>query len=288
MLKKLLKYDLNAVWKLWAALSAALIGMAVILAVIIRLTIASSLMDDFSLLSIFLVMGSILTGFGVVMTWSGILIVTPIMCYIRYFKNFFSDEGYLTFTLPVKRRDLYLSKVVNVFLFNVGNVLVTIVAVLLVLMIIPTTGQNGAIINFEIIKDVWALIGTIWEFIGPWMLVYLLAGILLLAVLSLYEIGMIHLCITVGATVAKKHKVLAALGIYFGSNFILSTVYQIFGFFGLQSIVGFVSLLEGASATLIHFALIGLILFITVIVMTAAWILHLVTLDTIERKLNLA
>ena len=29
MLKKLLKYDLNAIWKLWVALSAALLGMAV-------------------------------------------------------------------------------------------------------------------------------------------------------------------------------------------------------------------------------------------------------------------
>ncbi len=288
MLKKLLKYDVRAVWKLWAALSVALIGMTVILAVIIRLSIASNLMDDTSLISIFLVLGSFFTGFGVVMAWSGILIVTPIMCYIRYFKNFFSDEGYLTFTLPVKRRDLYLSKVVNVFLFNVGNVLVTIVAVLLALLIIPTTGRNGAIINFEIIKGLGTLIGTIWAEIGAWMLVYLLEGIFLLAVLSLYEIGMIHLCITVGATVAKKHKIIAALGIYFGSNFILSTVYQIFGFFGLQSIVGFVYLLEDASATQVHFALVGLILLIAVIVLTAAWILHLVTLNTIERKLNLA
>ncbi|MBQ9779706.1 MAG: hypothetical protein IJW00_02055 [Clostridia bacterium] len=288
MLKKLLKYDVRAIWKLWAALSVALIGMAVILSFIIRLSIASNLMDETSILSIFLVLGSVFMGFGVVMAWSGILIVTPIMCYIRYFKNFFSDEGYLTFTLPVKRRDLYLSKVVNVFLFNAGNVLVTIIAVLLFLLIIPGTGNNGAIINFEIFVEFWKLIAMIWEAIGGWMLVYLLGIILLMAVCSLYQIGMIHLCITVGATVAKKHKVLAALGIYIGVDFILSTLYQVFGMFGIQSVEGLILLLDKPSEPMIHLTLIAIILLVIVAIATAAWILHLVTLNTIERKLNLA
>ena len=288
MLKKLLKYDLNAIWKLWVALSAALLGMAVFMSLLIRFSIVSSLASSDSLLSFFLVLGSFGSGFGVIIAWSGILIVTPIMCYIRYFKNFFSDEGYLTFTLPVKRSTLYLSKVINVFIFNVGNVIVTIIAILLALMIIPETGNNGAILNFEILKTLWSGIVWLWKELGLWLAVYLLGIILLATACSLYQIGMIHLCITVGATVAKKHKVLAALGIYMGVSFILSSVYQVFGLFGLQSVEGFVYLADTTSALLTHLTLLSVLFLAIVIVSVAAAILHLITLNTIERKLNLA
>ena len=288
MLKKLLKYDLNAIWKLWVALSAALLGMAVFMSLLIRFSIVSSLASSSSLFSLFLVLGSFVSGFGVIIAWSGILIVTPIMCYIRYFKNFFSDEGYLTFTLPVKRSTLYLSKVINVFIFNVGNVIVTIIAILLALMIIPETGNNGAILNFEILKTLWSGIVWLWQELGLWLAVYLLGIILLATACSLYQIGMIHLCITVGATVAKKHKVLAALGIYMGISFILSSVYQVFGLFGLQSVEGFVYLADTTSALLTHLTLLSVLFLAIVIVSVAAAILHLITLNTIERKLNLA
>ena len=112
--------------------------------------------------------------------------------------------------------------------------------------------------------------------------------ILLAAVCSLYQIGIIHLCITVGATVAKKHKVLAGVGIYFGSSFILSSLYQIFSMFGLESIVGFGYLLDHQTDLVNHMAIVVLLLLAIVIVTTLTVVLHLVTLDTIERKLNLA
>lgn len=289
MLKKILKYDMNAVWKLWVALSAALLGMTVILSLLVRFSIIYSLENADTLFYFFIAISTGLFGVGLISAWSGILIVTPIMCYVRYFKNFFSDEGYLTFTLPVKRSTLYMSKVVNVFIFNVGNVVVTILALLLASMIIPATGDNGAILNFEILKGIFEFFALIWEEISAWMLVYLLGIILLAAVCSLYQIGMIHLCITVGATVAKKHKVLAGIGIYMGVSFILSSLYQLFGVFGFQSIEGFIYQMEGLqSETMIHLIFVTVMLLAIVVVAVAAAILHLVTLNTIERKLNLA
>ncbi len=290
MLKKLLKYDLNAVWKLWAALSVAVLGMSLVTSLIIRAAIETNLMDETSLMAVFSIIGAVFMGFGLVMVWAGILLITPIMCYVRYYKNFFSDEGYLTFTLPVRRRDLYLSKVANVFIFNVGNVLVTIAAVLIMMLVIPAT-DNGAIINFAAYEAVGELLALIWEGIGAWMLAYLLFFVVLMAVVSLFEIGMIHLCVTIGATVAKKHKVLAGVGIYFGSNFILSSAGQLFGMFGLESLMGFIAYLVDTdiqNMIMIHLPILVLLLLVIVMVATVAVILHLITLNTIERKLNLA
>ena len=36
-------------------------------------------------------------------------VVTELLVFVRFYKNFFTDEGYLTFTLPVSRKDLLLS-----------------------------------------------------------------------------------------------------------------------------------------------------------------------------------
>ena len=287
MLKKLLKYDLNAIWKLWVALSIAVVGMSLITSLIVRSTIELSMIDENSFGMVISALSAGFMVFGLVMVWSGILLITPIMCYIRYYKNFFSDEGYLTFTLPVRRRDLYLSKVANIFIFNVGNVLVTIAAVLIMMLVIPPA-EGSSVINFAAYEAVGDLLTIIWDGIGAWTLVYSLLFILFLAVLSLCEIGMIHLCITVGATVAKKHKVLAGVGIYFGSTFILSSVSQVISMFGMESLVGFVYLLETDVDIMMHLPLLAVFLLFIVMAATVALILHLVTLDTIERKLNLA
>ena len=110
MLKKLLKYDIKSVWKLWAALSVGIIAMVTVTSFIIRGAIEANLADSDSILTVFLMLGSVFMGFGVIMLWSAILTITPIMCYIRYYKNFFSDEGYLTFTLPVDAKTIIFSK----------------------------------------------------------------------------------------------------------------------------------------------------------------------------------
>ena len=43
---------------------------------------------------------------------------------------------------------------------------------------------------------------------------------------------LINFCMTIGATVAKKQKILASIGIYYGCNMIISFVQQI-GFFAM-------------------------------------------------------
>ena len=50
----------------------------------------------------------------------------------RYYKNFFSDEGYLTFTLPVKTGHLLGSKVISAVLWMLFVLLCTIIGVAII------------------------------------------------------------------------------------------------------------------------------------------------------------
>ena len=88
---------------------------------------------------------------------------------------------------------------------------------------------------------------------------------------------------------AKKYKLLAAIGIYYLVNMLLSTVLQIVGLFGISSFaVGFGFKLEaiGQGAGLPAIAL--LLLVIALMVTSGALIMTFMTLGKLERKLNLA
>ncbi len=289
MLKKLLKYDVRSIWKLWLGLSIAVLGMSLITSLVWRSIIELALLDTegTSISFGFAMLGFASSAFITVLSWASMLLAVPLMCFIRYYKNFFSDEGYLTFTLPVRRKTLYLSKTVNVFIFSVANVIVTALAVLIMMLIIPAT-ENGQIINFVAFDALGELFKVIWEAIHSWIFAYILELLLLAVVITLYQIGIIHFCITVGATVAKKHKVLAGVGIYFGVSFAISTMSQMLRIFSIDAFMGYFELLAGSSETMAHIILLLTLLLISVIIGTVALIWHFSALHTIERKLNLA
>ena len=67
---------------------------------VLRGTIA--LMDEYSL-SLFSLLG-LLISIGCIFLIYSSMWVTFFLTYWRYYKNLFSDEGYLTFTLPVSRK----------------------------------------------------------------------------------------------------------------------------------------------------------------------------------------
>ena len=287
MCKKLLKYDFAYVFKIWLALSISVVGMAIVTSLIIRSAIFINTQNGASMASTLSVLAAVFMSFGMIMIWVGILIVTPLMCYIRYYKNFFSDEGYLTFTLPVRRRDLYLAKVANTFIFQAANVVVSLLAVSILMLLIPPA-EEGQLINPVVFRYIGQGIRWLWSSMGGWLLMYGVLLIAFMAIRSLYNIGMIQLCITVGATVAKKHKVLAGVGIYFGSSFAMSAISQVVNIFTGGALIGFVAIVAERPDVLRHPIVVLTIFVILLMMLTAATVLHLITLNIIERKLNLA
>ena len=104
MLGKLIKHEWKAVWKV----PALLLGILMIIAAVAGLTFALPIWDSdwigLPMSGIMLIMMFYVAMIGVSL---GIVIYLA----VRYFKNMFTDEGYLTHTLPVTSRQLLISKV---------------------------------------------------------------------------------------------------------------------------------------------------------------------------------
>ena len=116
MLKKLLKYDLKWVYKVVIVFYV----LALIFAVLTRIffSIENSLM--------FKIIGQIVNGAMISMLISS-LINCFMRSWVRFINNIYKDESYLTHTLPIKKKDIYLSKVLTAFICSFTTVLVAIV-----------------------------------------------------------------------------------------------------------------------------------------------------------------
>ncbi len=149
------------------------------------------------------------------------LFFTKIFAVVRFYKNLFTAEGYLTFTLPVTPTQHIAVKVLTAVMFDV----LTFVVVL----------ASGCIISFgellvEIFKAAGYIINELFKLIGFHSIAYALelVAIILLAGISGYLLY--YTFISIGQ-LFKKNRILAAFGAYFVYYIIMQVISTIFTVF---------------------------------------------------------
>ena len=293
MLKKCLKYDVQSVIRIWWILAATMLGAALIAGLAFRgFTEALSHSDTDSVIQIIAIFGVLGAGLCL-LAMVAALVVSVIIVYWRTYTHFFTDEGYLTFTLPVKRSTLYLSKVLTATLVEVVTVVIFILGICLILLIAPPSTYDGQIINPAAFSGVGELFGSLFKGFfglegGGWVIVWLIAAIPFLLMTQLYNSGLIFLCMTIGSVIAKKHKLLASIGIYYGFTAVLSFVSQFASLFLSSGIVSVIFVAASGGMTSAGLTVTAVILVADLIMACLAVLLHFITVHLLEKKLNLA
>lgn len=209
MFAKLLKYE----WRSNAAtlwiLSACALGVSVLGGVLINLgSIYGERMPLQAIVAIFGSFGmSLLALFGyVAAVW--------IILLVRFYKSRFTDEGYLTFTLPVNAHQVFLSSALNMLIWSVISMVVFGVCVVVLLLISQLWEPVSDLVNLlsQVLAEMEEILG-----IAPLYILNYLLNLISSIVLMLT-------CLTVGSVIAKKHKILAAFGVYYGISMIVSFV----------------------------------------------------------------
>ncbi len=106
MLGKLLKHDFIATWKVTVAIDAIVVLLGILTALAIK---TMPHLEDSLGMSLFVFSFIGLFYVGIIAA----NIVTIIYLVMRYYKNLYTSEGYLTFTLPVKTDMIIHSKVIT-------------------------------------------------------------------------------------------------------------------------------------------------------------------------------
>ncbi len=274
MLKKLLKYDFKYVLRYWwiAALTSFVLSFAG--GICLRAMTSERALPPITYP--FIVIAFIL----VIFSYVAFSILSVIFVYTRFYKNFFTDEGYLTFTLPVKRSQLLNSKLI----MSVVTISLTSIVCIINLFVLFAVGLWEEIFIPEFwlgLKEGW---NVITKAVGLFLLVYAIEAIAFLILSVTFSCLFIFCCITFASIITKKAKVITAIGIYYVANGMLSFIIQMFSMFGIASISTWISALPKASQPgMVAFILLGMICFAGIF----CALLYTLQYWMLDRKLNL-
>lgn len=215
MLGRLFKYDMKSTSSILAPVSALALLVAMLATVSLKVLVKLGNNQNAAALNVTMITVFVLSIISI--------IVYAVVCWAvqlyRFYKSLYTDEGYLTFTLPVKCWQILLSKLLCAVLWMT----ISFAVILLCAAMIIFFGSGDGVVNLGWIPN----LQTVLDALKSLKVSYLRAIITALLSLLFSEVCgflVFFLSITVGAIISKKHKVLAGIGTYYGLNLILSTI----------------------------------------------------------------
>ena len=223
MLKKLIKQE----WKSFFLAPTITMIILTVVTLILMSTFMTSFWEQGS--SIFVDLFASLTVLTYIFCLAALSLCVTICTAVRFYKNFFTDEGYLMFTLPVKTSDLILSKTIVAVLWRIiaaGFIVLSILGIASVG--ISYLSDTSIVMFFQDFSDLFqeALSEMQTSMAIPIPLFFLWA-ILIGVSSSVFSILFIYACICLGQ-LWSRHKIGGAIVAYFGLRFIFRLFRQIF------------------------------------------------------------
>ncbi len=206
---------------------ALLLGILMIIAAVAGLTFALPIWDSdwigLPMSGIMLIMMFYVAMIGVSL---GIVIYLA----VRYFKNMFTDEGYLTHTLPVTSRQLLISKVMIMsvweLLSSIGVLFSMVVFGGVAVFSLASKEGDFASLVIEAMKG----LGNLWDM--PFFKDFQIFGVstVFMELVSCFSGAMIIIAsITMGQMI-RKHRVLGSVGAYFAINAVIQGIFMVIMF----------------------------------------------------------
>ena len=233
MLKKLYKYD----WKSVSMLLLVLHGVLLAYSIIGRLAIAiaenfssgvgTGIDTPASLITTIFGMGAVAYILIYAIFIVGIVLATILYLAVRMQKSLFSDEGYLTNTLPVSTRDLVWSKILVFWTWSAIDFLCVALSIL-ILVSYPDTMQ-------DIVNGFQTFFTSLLGFEGFGAMtdtIMLVLGVIIEYFFYFTSLILFSICL---GSLFKTHKTLGAVVSFFGIN-IVQTIIMFILMFAIPSL----------------------------------------------------
>lgn len=274
MFAKLLKYEWRATRGFLGLLSLICLSAALVGGLSMRYLVWVSELDTQEDVAIVL---SVLTMIFAFIAIVICCVAMELYAVWRFYKSRFTDEGYLTFTLPVTTHQILLSSFVNCLISMVCALAALMVGYLVLLLLGFSALDNFFPSLWEVLplamENLWRLFsGETGTFLGLFLLEIVtgtFSGVLTMM-----------LSVTIGCILAKKHKVVVSVAVYFGISMAISMITSVLG--AIQGIVSYTSQAASGVSTLSSMMLSGSVLAV-VVAIGAYWLMYAL----VHRKLNL-
>ena len=287
MLGKLFKHEWKAVSKFGCIIVLAQLVIALLGNIYYRSSVWVDLFDEDGQLSnvtsiTWLLVGIVGLVLMILVLFAGIYAVYIYMG-IRFYKKMYTEEGYLTHTLPVTTHKLLISKI------TVSGIWSLIITVMMVLTMVSLVfAMIGSILKGqqvdqsigEILAETFTIIGTVYaEEMGVNLTAVGIASLITIIVGPFFSMSTLFGALTIGQ-LSRKHKGLMGILAYFGIMLVEALIGMIVGVVSMSMSIG--KMLEGQSV-----GMGGTMLVSYIITYTVSIVLYVVSYYIIKNKLNL-
>ena len=209
MVGKLIKYDFMSFFRLIFPVQIIIIGLAGLNRIVQIFETQSSTYKTVFISSIVLLSVACVVA----------LVMSYVVAIVRFYQGLYSNEGYLSHSLPVTAAQHITSKLIVSILFELGTVLAIFIGAN-----IATIGDVGV----EVYKAVGYIAKQFFDYVHFNGAIYILEGIIFVLLSMATSLLMMYFCISIGQLVNRK-KILLAFGVLFG----LYMLGQIIGTIGI-------------------------------------------------------
>ncbi len=225
MFVKLFKYEWKTFWKVPAAINlvlliVTLVGMATLVTPF--WDIDSLAIDMLSVTAIMFYVAAIIAG----------LIAVVVYTAIRFYRNIYTDEGYLTNTLPVTPRMIILSKLLVSSLWSIISGIVVFLSIFMLIFSAAYSFEGVRffrdLLEFDELWEAWGyLLGITTDARYFGILLRILFSILYTVVRVFFSILMLYTAISLGQ-LFHRHKIAGAVAWYIAEYVFVQMVSSIF------------------------------------------------------------
>ncbi len=217
MLKKLLKHEWRRSWKM----PVLLMGILLIGTLALGFSFALPIWDDDWIGFGFSIVGTFLAYYALVI---GVPLGINIYLIVRYYKSMFTDEGYLTHTLPATSHQLLISKSLVMGGWNLLSSVAIGISIFLIMFMLYIFQIQRQIPLTEIMEEFGYFIRKLAEEgnfndLGSFVICAVLMGLAGIFFNVMKLIG----SISVGQML-RRHRILGAIGAYFGISIIMQII----------------------------------------------------------------
>lgn len=226
------------------------------------------------LFSILYVLFEVLLGVGLYFLLFASILAVSVMLIYRFYVSFFTDEGYLTFTLPLTVTQHLWIKLLSMLIWNTLSVIAALIGIVIIVGGAEIGYGGIASILYEgigIFAESFSMIGSEFGFGIP----HIIFGVLYYIVSYAMQSITTYFAICLGCMLVKKYRLLAAIISIFLINSLVS---------GITSTISMVLTLTSYAPDFVFL----IVMVISVVLVAAATIAtYLGTKYILERKLNL-
>lgn len=263
MFSKLLKYDFKSVKRFGLPLVFIALALSLLGGVNGFFFAKALSSENANFISIISVLTFMLIIYAVVICAS----ITAIFVYVDFYKSLCTDQGYLTFTLPVSSTSLLNSKIVNSLIWLLISTVTMGVCLFVILSgvklglppsdpSIPSDGIGAIISMFDITDAVLGIVTMVLYALNSQMLIFMV--------------------IFFASVISNRYKAITAIALVLATNVAYSIVYSI-----ISAIISTVMMGAGDAATTLTYS-------IFIILLVASGIgYYIATKHMMEKKLNL-